>query len=381
MAGEDLPGDYNAEDRDFNEAEKESNWSVDTPRGKKNISIKVTSKGSTTDVARKSVRATGTLVKEEADKSVKSNRMSGDVNASASVKPNSRNERKNVAKKKTGLVYYWEVYNDPGYIEAEKRDSEDTVLKDVNLKDTYRGSARFLEVKDKYPIASIQILSRKNGEGRLSSGGYKTILPPYTRFMLTDVQLSSREKYELYTTFKSFRVNFFDSGPEVWNYSGVLLNTENQNWSTDFRNLYHTYLRGTQCAKIGAECYITFGDIISSGLILGMGINFSSSNPNMVPVSFQLLVTNEFVYSTSQLTNVLQKKISPSSEKDQPSLVFDILRNNYAREYGSKEKRSGVITDSNVINNLDKNSELYKEAKKELDNSTGFLSDVFVSGR
>jgi hypothetical protein len=274
--------------------------------------------------------------------------MDGSVSDSSKLKSNTRNQRKNIAKSDSGASIVWSFSTNPGYIDPVPKTAE-TMYQQSGLDEDYRNNSfRLIEVKDSYPIASIQILSRKKGGGRLSSSGYKVILPPYTKFMLTDVRVTSNEKYHLYTTFRSFRVNFFDANPEVWNFSGFLLNTENHNWSSEFRSLYHAYLRGTECAKIGAECYITFQDTIVSGLMLNSSHSFSSGTPNGIPISFQLLITNEFVFSETQLINVLQRKLYPTGTKGQPQLVFQLVREHYRRTYGQAEKRAGVVVQNEI---------------------------------
>lgn len=259
-----------------------------------------------------------------------------------SLLPTPKDTRKNLAKKDSGRTIVFSFTEDVGYFKAKSNDNSAAVSA-FKVDEKYRSDPyRLLEVKDKYPISSIQILSRKKGVKKSTNTGYNTILPPYTRFILQSVNLSSSESYQLQKVFKSFRVMFFDENPEVWNFDGMLLNTENHNWSSEFRVLYKEYLRGSQCAKLGAEVFISFEDIVVSGLILNMRTQYGISSPNGVPISFQLLITNEGHSSVSSpIVSTLENNTAFSKTENQASIVFDLIKKSYV---GKSRREGGCLT-------------------------------------
>lgn len=317
------------------ESTREEKYKVQTKKGARNSSVSMHSK----------VRPAQNIARTGVSngRSYKADQKSQDSNLSSSgsdttLAPTPKTTRKNLAKKLSGgMIAFW-FTEDVGYSKLPVKRSDDAILRSLNFNETYRSDPyRLLEVKDTYPIASIQILSRRKGVKKTGQG-YKVILPAYTKFMLQSVALSSSEKYQLHHTFRSFRISFYDENPEVWNFDGLLINTQNQNWTSEFRVLYKNYLRGTQCAKMAAEVYIGFEDVVVSGLIITMRQQFTATSPNAVPVTFQMIITNEGHSTTeSSIVQTLESRTKRVVTANQPAIVFDLVK----KSYRSKSVREG----------------------------------------
>lgn len=326
----------------FTTQDSVANGTVVTRRGRRKFNARVKEGGSPADMAGSTVRGMKALSKDSRDQQDQANdRIKGSKDQRPRTKANDKATRKELAKK-GGLIMTWSFYTDPGYVKPDVTQSDSAVLRSINFQDTYRSDVRrALEDKDRYPIANIQVLSRRRG-GSFGRRGYKTIVPPFTKFFLESVQFSSAEKYQLALTFRSFRLFTFDAQPEIWTFSGRLLNTENQNWTAEFRALYNNYLRATQCAKNNAQCFLSFQDFSVAGVMLNTGSTLMANKDNEVPFSFSLLVFNEASISSNPLVQVSQRLIYPRAAKNNPALLFEIMRNSYARQYGQKERRGGA---------------------------------------
>lgn len=324
--------------------------SVTTPRGRRAFYAKMRECGSAAKGAGQILRAAKSTAKDASDQiDIASRRIKGNRDKLSTAKATTRATRKESAKK-GGILFSYSFYKDPGYVEPPKTSSDLAVLKGVNFFDTYRSDVyRSLQDKDRYPIASIQVLSRRGG-GKFGKNGFKTILPTFTKFFLESVSLQSSEKYQLALTFRSFRLFFFDANPEIWTFSGHLLNTENQNWLSEFRATYKQFLRGSECARRNAQCFLTFQDTAVSGVMLNTSSSLNAVSDKGVPFNFSLLVYNDSSFSKNSIVQVSQQLSYPRGAKDNPALLFEIMRNDFSRNYGSKERRGGelIVTSSRI---------------------------------
>lgn len=319
---------------------------VNTPRGTKAYKGKVQTGVTPGKTAAARLRGVSELARDNHKTGVqgqKSALVKGDSSQESTGKGLDKKQRKALASSESGPMMVYAMWGHPGYVQPPASLSTSALQSGINFLEDYRGSqGRFLEEKADYPIASIQVLSR-NGGGRLAGqSAIRTVLPSYTRFMLQRADMPTSEKYQLARTFKSFRLFMFGSNPQVWQFSGTLFNAENQNWSSEWRSIYNAYLRGTRCARIGAEVYLTFGDIAISGIMVMTNSTIVAENPLGVPFTFTIIVTNDAFISGTQIINVTQRITHPLGLKKNPPLVFELVRNIYARKYGQKEKRSDI---------------------------------------
>ena len=118
------------------------------------------------------------------------------------------------------------------------------------------------------------------------------LIPPNTKFFLEQVQENREEKVQVIDTFGEWIAFFFGKKPEVYSYSGTLLNAENHNWKNEFQENYDYFLRGTQAVKNRATVFMQYDDVMVEGYILNASINMSAAADKSVPFQFNMLVIN-----------------------------------------------------------------------------------------
>ena len=157
--------------------------------------------------------------------------------------------------------------------------------------------ARQLQPKEE-SVATIRLVRRLNSAERAqaktseSNLPWVNLIPPNTKFFLESVQENREEKVQVIDTFGEWVAFFFGRKPEVYSYSGTLLNAKNQNWKNEFQQNYDLFLRGTQAVKYRATVMLQYDDVIVEGYMLNNSIQMNAMAENAVPFSFNLLVIN-----------------------------------------------------------------------------------------
>lgn len=113
----------------------------------------------------------------------------------------------------------------------------------------------------------------------------------YVDFFLEQVQHSVRENYQVAPTLEgNYVVYSFDQQPPIWPYSGMLINTKQDDQASNFFRLYVHVLRLAQLAKRKLVVAIKYDSYIVHGAIVDLTLAHSSDVQMKVPFSFQLLV-------------------------------------------------------------------------------------------
>lgn len=155
--------------------------------------------------------------------------------------------------------------------------------------------ARQLQSKADQP-ATIRLIRRRNPEelarfdfteGKVP---WVNLIPPNTKFFLEGVQESREEKFQVVDTFGEWVAFFFGRKPEVYTYTGTLLNAKNHNWKNEFQQNYDEFLRGSQAVKNRATVFLQYDDVLVEGYILNATTQMSGDMNNSVPFSFSVLV-------------------------------------------------------------------------------------------
>jgi len=118
------------------------------------------------------------------------------------------------------------------------------------------------------------------------------LIPPNTKFLLETVQESRQEKVQIIDTFGEWVAFFFGRRPEVYNYSGTLINSSNHDWKNEFQFNYDHFLRGSQAVKHRATMILQYDDVMVEGYMLNSSIQMSGVTDKSVPFTFSLLVIN-----------------------------------------------------------------------------------------
>lgn len=95
---------------------------------------------------------------------------------------------------------------------------------------------------------------------------------------------------------------YFGQEPPVFQYSGTLLNSQQDDQRTGFALAYQHILRGTQLARRGALVRLRYDSVIVSGTINSHSQMINAENEMAVPFNFTLLVKEYIVLPNSTYT-------------------------------------------------------------------------------
>src|SRR5690606_35753783 len=118
------------------------------------------------------------------------------------------------------------------------------------------------------------------------------LIPPNTKFFLESVQENREEKVQVIDTFGQWIAFFFGSRPEVYTYSGTLLNARNHDWKNEFQENYEHFLRGSKAVEYSATILLQYDDVLVEGYMLNCSISLNGGMHNAVPFQFNMLVLN-----------------------------------------------------------------------------------------
>lgn len=114
----------------------------------------------------------------------------------------------------------------------------------------------------------------------------------YVGFILTGVQESHNEKVEVVNlpgdTFASY---FYGANPRQFNFSGILLNTDQDQWRDAFEELYEKYLRGSVSSRNFSVVQISYNGRVVSGWLTNLSQQLDSANDHYASFSFSVLVS------------------------------------------------------------------------------------------
>lgn len=114
-------------------------------------------------------------------------------------------------------------------------------------------------------------------------------------YILQSVSESRDEKLQLLETFGQAYGFFFGERPRVVQFSGLLVNTADFNWRSEWWANYEAVFRGTKLVEKNARLYITYDDIVIEGYMLNANTGQQAeANPNLVTLNFSMWVTGYF---------------------------------------------------------------------------------------
>jgi len=120
----------------------------------------------------------------------------------------------------------------------------------------------------------------------------------YSNFIIQRIDESRQEKSQIMETFGDAYIFFFGERPRLLNVSGLLFNTADFNWRTEFWYNYENVLRGTKLVEENARMYLFWDDIVVEGYMLQAGARDDAEMPYHIPFNFTLFVTNHTYLST-----------------------------------------------------------------------------------
>lgn len=149
----------------------------------------------------------------------------------------------------------------------------------------------------------------------------------YSNFIIQQINDIRQEKSQILETFGEPYIFFFGERPRILNVTGLLMNTRDFNWRTEFWYNYENTLRGTKLVEQNARIYLYWDDIVVEGYMLQATARDDADMPYHIPFSFNLFVTNHTYlskigdenYPTAHVTNLEpllhSEQIAPSMAK------------------------------------------------------------------
>ena len=181
--------------------------------------------------------------------------------------------------------------SDPTFLDAQ------SVGKEKEVKPSVRRPLRGTERKgDTY--ASIKIVSASKSALKLPNSSSIEPSEYYYNFMLQGYTEQRMEKSQIIETFGQSYVYFFGERTMAIQFQGLLLNTQDFNWKSEFLENYDKYFRGTKLVAKGYRAFIRVGDDLIGGYLSGMSVSTSTNGPEEVPFSFDLIVTDRALLET-----------------------------------------------------------------------------------
>ena len=136
------------------------------------------------------------------------------------------------------------------------------------------------------------------GKGQGSGAGF-------VDFFLQQVQESFQEVVQVDKVLGDNYVGFyFGQEPPVFQYSGSLLNSQQDDQRTGFALAYQYLIRGTQLARRGTLLRLRYDSVIVSGTVNHMTQAINAENEMIVPFSFSLLVKEYVIYQRTKYTKM-----------------------------------------------------------------------------
>jgi hypothetical protein len=166
--------------------------------------------------------------------------------------------------------------------------------------------------------------------GRYNDQSFKSsdTAQAWTAWMLQSVREERMEKTQLVETFGDSYLYAYGEKPRSLQFQGLLLNTEDYDWKTDFWKNWEDHFRATKLVERKARMYIRFEDVLVEGYPINASVGQTAESPNAMSFSFLFFVTS---YVN---TRDLQKSARPRP------FVFSTNLNLQARERAGIDLRS-----------------------------------------
>jgi hypothetical protein len=119
----------------------------------------------------------------------------------------------------------------------------------------------------------------------------------YSNFIIQQITEQRVEKQQIVETFGEDFIFFFGERPRFLTVNGILMNTNDFNWKSEFWENYENYLRGTKLVEQNARMYLFWDDVVVEGYMLQANATADTNMPYHLPFQFQFFVTNYAIIS------------------------------------------------------------------------------------
>ena len=197
------------------------------------------------------------------------------------------------------MAVFISVETDP-FEEVRRQAAESRNEPQINVRRPLRG----LQIKDD-TYAVLKVLNSQGEELPLVDSsspftldGTGTSLNGVSNFIVQQLSEQRMEKQQIVETFGEDYIFFFGERPRFINVSGVLLNTADFNWKSEFWHNYDNFLRGTKLVENNARLYLYFDDVVVEGYVVMASAEMNAMTPYHLPFQFQMFVCNYAILST-----------------------------------------------------------------------------------
>jgi hypothetical protein len=114
----------------------------------------------------------------------------------------------------------------------------------------------------------------------------------YADFIIQQISEERTEKSQILETFGDSFVFFFGERPRMLSISGLLMNTDDFGWRSQFMENYNEYLRGSKLVQRNARLYLAWDTIVVEGYPINLSASEDSNNPYSVNFQMQIFLTN-----------------------------------------------------------------------------------------
>jgi hypothetical protein len=122
--------------------------------------------------------------------------------------------------------------------------------------------------------------------------GAKGRVNTYADFVLQSISEERTEKNQIIETFGDSFVFFFGERPRMLNVSGILVNTDDFGWRSQFMYNYENFLRGSKLVQRNARMFLAWDTIVVEGYPINVAASEDSNNPYTVNFQMQVFLTN-----------------------------------------------------------------------------------------
>jgi hypothetical protein len=113
----------------------------------------------------------------------------------------------------------------------------------------------------------------------------------YIDFLLQNVQHQFQEKMQIIETLSdSYVAYFFGQGAPIFQYSGILVNSKQDDQVHNMIRIYQSMIRGYQLARRKKLVRIRYNGMIVNGAAINFGFNLAAENEMACPFNFGFLV-------------------------------------------------------------------------------------------
>ena len=163
----------------------------------------------------------------------------------------------------------------------------------LQIKDETFATIRLVAMVDGSNRAIVDAGSRRrDGDNKPIEVNGKRATDIYSNFLLQAVSEERAEKSQVLETFGEPYIFLFGERPRMVSFQGILVNSFDFNWESEWWYNYEEFLRGTRCVETDARVYIQYDTVLVGGYILAANAARNANEPYHVNFSFQLFVTS-----------------------------------------------------------------------------------------